>query len=108
MLVVEDTAEGEVRRFILVDALIQLGEVQAGSQNRVFDPNRVLSFYGMVENQLHDYSSKYPEAFKYIPRRAYVYLKKPPILSELYYDVSSSDVGWFADLFAVRPLLGVG
>ncbi|MHA2140217.1 MAG: hypothetical protein ACXADC_06065 [Candidatus Thorarchaeota archaeon] len=108
MLVVEDTAEGEVKRFLLVDALIQLGEVQAGAQKRVFDPNRVLSFYGMVENQLHDYSSKYPEAFKYIPRRAYVYLKRPPILSELYHDVSSSDIGWFSDLFAVRPLLGVG
>jgi hypothetical protein len=108
MLVVEDTAEGEVKRFLLVDALIQLGEVQAGSQSRVFDPNRVLSFYSMVENQLHDYSSKYPEAFKYIPRRAYVYLKRPPILSEIYHDVSSSDTGWFVDLFAVRPLLGVG
>ncbi|MHA2003537.1 MAG: hypothetical protein ACW960_05455 [Candidatus Thorarchaeota archaeon] len=108
MLVVEDTAEGEVKRFLLADALIQLGEVQAGSQSRVFDPNRVLSFYDTVENQLHDYSSKYPEAFKYIPRRAYTYLKRPPILSELYHDVSSSDSGWFVDLFAVRPLLSLG
>ncbi|MFW9883040.1 MAG: hypothetical protein ACFFEX_01520 [Candidatus Thorarchaeota archaeon] len=108
MLVVEDTAEGEVKRFLVVDALIQLGEIQAGSQSRIFDPNRVLSFYDMVENQLLDYSSKYPEAFKYVPRRAYAYLKKPPILSELYHDVSSSELGWFADLFAVRPLLGLG
>jgi hypothetical protein len=108
MLVVEDTTEGEVKRFLVVDALIQLGEIQAGSQSRVFDPNRVLSFYDMVENQLHDYSSKYPEAFKYIPRRAYTYLKRPPILSELYHDVFSSELGWFADLFAVRPILGIG
>ncbi len=108
MLVAENTAEGEVKRFLLVDALIQLGEVQAGSESRIFDPHRAFSFYAMVENQLLDYSSKYPEAFKYIPRRAYVYLTHPPILSEIYHDVSSSNQGWFADLFAVRPLLGIG
>jgi len=108
MLVVEDTTTNEIRRFYILDAMLQLGIVQAGSQSAVFDPGRAISYYGMVEGRLHDYSVKYPEAFGFLPRRAYEYLKKPPLMSELYQDVpATSDSQWFVDAFVVRPLFSI-
>lgn len=108
MLVVEDATTNEIRRFFILDAMLQLGAVQVGSQTMLFDPQRAVEYYGMVEDRLHDYSTKYPEAFGYIPRRAYEYLKKPPMMSKLYQDLHASlDTEWFVDAFMVRPLLSV-
>ncbi|MFX1265041.1 MAG: hypothetical protein ACFFH0_06650 [Promethearchaeota archaeon] len=108
MLVVEDTTTNEIRRFYILDAMLQLGVVQAGTQSAVFDPARAVSYYGMVESRLYDYSLKYPEAFGFLPRRAYEHLKKPPLMSELYQDSSTTtDSEWFVDAFIVRPLFGI-
>ena len=108
MLVVEDTTTNEIRRFYILDAMLQLGIVQAGTQSAVFDPGRAVSYYGMVESRLHEYSVKYPEAFGFLPRRAYEHLKKPPLMSELYQDAPiTTDSEWFVDAFMVRPLFGI-
>jgi hypothetical protein len=109
MLVVEDTKGDEIKQFVVMDASLNLGGIQAGTYLRSFNPIRVLSFYNMVESQLLDFSSRYTEAFRYMPRRAYDYLKIPPILSSLYQgalDVPESN--WLVDFFMARPLVSVG
>ncbi|MBN2228838.1 MAG: hypothetical protein JW779_04520 [Candidatus Thorarchaeota archaeon] len=109
MIVVEDIEANEIRRFMVIDAAIQLGIVRAGTYIRTFDPDRIYSFYNMVENQLYDFASSYPGAFKYLPRRSYDYLKKPRLLDEFSQGASElSQLSWLADLFVVQPLIDLG
>ena len=109
MIVVEDTEANEIHRFVVVDGSIHLGIVRAGKDIRTFDPDRAFSFYAMVENQLHDFASEYPGAFKYLPRRVYDYLKKPKLLGEFYHGAGSSDQSsWIADFLVVKPLISLG
>lgn len=108
MLIVEDTLTNEIRRFFVVDARVGLGSIEVGSQKCDFDPNRMLRFFELVENQLHEFSSRYPESFRYMPRRAYDYLKRPPILEEIYQGFPEySSASWFFDQFFVHPILDV-
>ncbi|MHA2395407.1 MAG: hypothetical protein ACXAC0_01780, partial [Candidatus Thorarchaeota archaeon] len=109
MIVVEDTEANEIHRFVVVDSSIHLGIIRAGTNIRTFDPDRAFSYYSMVESQLHDFSSQYPGAFKYLPRRAYDYLRKPKLLSEFYHDsASSSQTSWITDYLVVKPLISLG
>jgi hypothetical protein len=109
MIVVEDIEVNEIRRFIVVDAFLQLGIVRAGTYISAFDPDRVFSYFNMVENQLHDYAAQYPGAFKYLPRRAYDYLKKPRLLSDFTQEDSEiSHSSWLVDLLVVNPLIELG
>ena len=109
MIVVEDTEANEIHRFIVVDSSIHLGIIRAGTNIRTFDPDRAFSYYSMVESQLHDFSSQYPGAFKYVPRRVYDYLRKPKLLSEFYHDsASSSQTSWITDYLVVKPLISLG
>ncbi|MHA2359283.1 MAG: hypothetical protein ACXAB5_03340 [Candidatus Thorarchaeota archaeon] len=109
MIVVEDIEANEIHRFVVVDTSLQLGIVRAGQDIRTFDPNRVYSYYNMVENQLNDFSSLYPGSFRYIPRRVYDYLRKPRLLSEFYHgSLASSEASWIADYLVVKPLINLG
>ena len=109
MLVVEDIEANEIHRFVVIDASLQLGMVRAGTYIQTFDPDRAFSYYNMVENQLHDFAAQYPGAFKYLPRRAYDYLKKPRLLSEFTQGASElSQSSWLADFLVVKPLIGFG
>jgi len=109
MIVVEDIEASEIHRFVVIDASIQLGIVRAGTYIRTFDPGRAFSYYNMVENQLHDFAVQYPGAFKYLPRRAYDYLKKPQLLSEFTHGASElSQSSWLVDFLVVNPLVGFG
>ncbi|MHA1960950.1 MAG: hypothetical protein ACW99U_12005 [Candidatus Thorarchaeota archaeon] len=109
MLVVEDTEASELKRFVVIDASASLGLVQVGSSIRTFDPPRILSYYGMLESRLHDLSTRYSTAFKFLPRKAYEYLKRPPVIGSLYQNVlDSSNNSWLADFFIVHPLVSVG
>ncbi|MFW9843921.1 MAG: hypothetical protein ACFFEV_05045 [Candidatus Thorarchaeota archaeon] len=109
MIVVEDIEASEIHRFVVIDASIQLGIVRAGTYIRTFDPGRAFSYYNMVENQLHDFAAQYPGAFKYLPRRAYDYLKKPQILSEFTQGASDlSQSSWLVDFLMINPLIGFG
>jgi hypothetical protein len=109
MIVVEDTEANEIHRFMVVDSSIHLGIIRAGTDIRTFDPDRAFSYYSMVESQLHDFSSQYPGAFKYLPRRVYDYLSKPKLLSEFYHNSSSpSQTSWIADYLVVKPLISLG
>lgn len=109
MLVVEDTEASELKRFVVIDASVSLGLVQIGSLIRTFDPPRVLSYFGMLESRLHDFSTKYSAAFKFLPRKAYEYLKQPPVIGSLYQNVlDASSNSWLADFFLVHPLVSVG
>ena len=61
----------------------------------------------MVENQLHDFAADYPGAFRYLPRRAYDYLKKPRFLNEFSQGSSEqSQSSWLSDSFMITPLIG--
>jgi hypothetical protein len=109
MIVVEDIEANEIHRFVVVDSSIHLGIVRAGTDIRTFDPDRAFSFYDMVESQLHDFSSQYPGAFKYLPRRVYDYLRKPKLLSEFSQSSgSSTQTNWVADFLLVKPLISLG
>ena len=109
MIVVEDTEANEIHRFVVVDSSIHLGIIRAGTDIQTFDPERALSYYSMVESQLHDFSSQYPGAFKYLPRRVYDYLRKPKLLNEFCHgSASSSQTSWIADYLVVKPLIGLG
>ncbi|MHA1963037.1 MAG: hypothetical protein ACW97G_00505 [Candidatus Thorarchaeota archaeon] len=109
MIVVEDTEANEIHRFVVVDSSIHLGIIRAGTDIRTFDPDRAFSYYSMVESQLHDFSSQYPGAFKYLPRRVYDYLRKPKLLSEFCHgSVSASQSSWIADYLVVKPLISLG
>lgn len=109
MIVVEDTEANEIHRFVVVDSSIHLGIVRAGTNIRTFDPDRAFSYYNMVESQLHDFSSQYPGAFKYLPRRVYDYLRKPKLLSEFYHGSASSLLtSWITDYLVVKPLISLG
>jgi hypothetical protein len=109
MIVVEDTEASEIHRFVVVDSSIHLGIVRAGTNIRTFDPDRAFSYYNIVESQLHDFSSQYPGAFKYLPRRVYDYLRKPKLLSDFYHgSASSAQTSWIVDFFVVKPLIGLG
>jgi hypothetical protein len=105
MIVTENRESNEVTRFFVLDAFAKLGIVQAGSEIRSFDPTRLLRYYALVENQLFDYSSRYPDSFQYLPRRAYSYLSKPPLLGDVFESLSTLDSSsWFADQFLILPL----
>ncbi len=109
MIVVEDIEANEIHRFVVVDTSLQLGIVRAGQDIRTFDPDRAFSYYTMVENQLNDFASQYPGAFRYLPRRAYDYLRKPRLLSEFYHgSTGSSESSWIADYLVVKPLINLG
>ncbi|MHA1930392.1 MAG: hypothetical protein ACTSV2_17610, partial [Candidatus Thorarchaeota archaeon] len=109
MLVVEDIEANEIHHFMIIDASLQLGIVRAGTYIQTFDPDRVFSYYNMVENQLHDFANEYSGAFKFLPRRAYDYLKKPRLLSEFTQGASElSQSSWLADFLVVNPLIGFG
>jgi hypothetical protein len=109
MIVVEDIEANEIHRFVVVDASLQLGIIRGGQDIRTFDPDRAFSFYSMVENQLNDFASLYPGAFRYLPRRAYDYLRKPRLLSEFYHGSTvSSESSWMADYLVVKPLINLG
>jgi hypothetical protein len=109
MIVVEDIEVNEIRRFLVVDALLQLGIVRAGTHISTFDPDRAFSYFNMVENQLHDFAAQYPGAFKYLPRRAYDYLKKPRLLNDFTQEASEiSQSSWLVDLLVVKPLIDLG
>jgi len=109
MIIVEDIEANEIHRFVVIDASLQLGIVRAGKLIQTFDPDRVFSYYNMVENQLHDFAAHYPGAFQYLPRRAYDYLKKPQLLSEFTQEASDlSQSSWLADFLVVSPLVGFG
>ncbi len=109
VIVVEDIEANEIHRFFIFDANMQLGIVRAGKYIHTFDPDRVYSFYNTVENQLHDFVGNYPGAFKYFPRRAYDYLKKPRFLHEFSQGSSElSESSWLADSFLIIPLIGFG
>ncbi len=109
MIVVEDIDANEIHRFLVVDSSIRLGIVRAGASLRTFDPDRALAYHSMVENQIHDFSTKYSGAFKFIPRRAYDYLKEPELLSDLHSGVTDvSCSSWLADLFVAAPLVHLG
>ena len=106
MIVVEDIEANEIHRFVVVDSSIHLGIIRAGTDIRTFDPDRAFAFYNLVENQLHDFSSQYPGAFKYLPRRAYEYLKRPKLLSEFYHGPgSSSQPSWLVDYLIIKPII---
>ena len=109
MIVVEDIENKEIKPLFMVDSFVQLGSVRAGVEARSFDPSRLLSYYGRVEGQLYDLASTYPGAFRYLPRRAYAYLKRPPILTEIHSSgLDPSNASWFVDLFFSRPLIAIG
>jgi len=109
MLVVENIEANEIHHFMVIDASLQLGIVRAGTYIQTFDPDRVFSYYNMVENQLHDFAAQYSGAFKFLPRRAYDYLKKPRLLSEFTQGASElSQSSWLADFLVVNPLIGFG
>jgi hypothetical protein len=109
MIVVEDIEANEIGRFIVVDASLQLGIVRAGTYIRTFDPDRAYSFYSRVENQLHDFAASYPGAFKYLPRRAYDYLKRPRLLNDLTQGASElSQSSWLVDFMIAKPLIDLG
>ncbi len=109
MIVVEDIEANEIRRFFVVDASLQLGIVRAGTYIRTFDPDRAFSYYTMVENQLHDFAASYSGAFRYVPRRAYEYLKKPRFLTDFSQDASElSKSSWLVDLLVANPLIDLG
>ncbi len=108
MIVAEDQETGEIRQFMVIDANVRLGVVQAGTHIRTFDPKRLLNYYTLVENQLNDYAARYPNSFKFLPRRAYSYLMQPDILGEL--SDSPLDTGgdnWFSDLFMIYSLADI-
>ncbi|MBD3406404.1 MAG: hypothetical protein GF411_09860 [Candidatus Lokiarchaeota archaeon] len=108
MIVVEDNEVGEIRRFLVADAHIELGYVKIGKEKREFTPKRMFSYFKLVENQLFDFANKYPTAFRYTPRKAYGYLTRPPILSELYKNVMKREEhNWLIDLFFINPLLKI-
>ncbi|NWF96722.1 MAG: hypothetical protein HXY34_11330 [Candidatus Thorarchaeota archaeon] len=108
LLVVEDSEANEIHRFFVLDGTLQLGVVQVGSQNTTFDPARALSYYRTVESQLFTLVSKYPSAYKYVPRKTYDYLARPRLLSDLYAGMQEADTSWLVDQFLVRPLSNVG
>ena len=83
MLVAEDSETGEIRRFVVVDASISLGEINIGDQTQSFGPEKLLAYIDRIQNRLYDYVTQYSTAFNYIPRRTYQYLKKPPMASLL-------------------------
>ena len=106
MIVVEDIEANEIHRFFVVDSSVRLGIVRAGTSIRTFDPDRAFLYNMMLENQLHDFAGKYSGAFKYLPRRAYDYLKKSEILSEFYSGASeTSRSSWLADLMLAAPMI---
>lgn len=109
MIVVEDIEANEIHRFVVVDASLQLGIVRVGKDIRTFDPDRAFSFFSMVENQLNDFASLYPGAFRYLPRRAYDYLRKPRLLSEFYHSSTASlESTWIVDYLVTKPLIKLG
>jgi hypothetical protein len=109
MIIVEDIEANEIRRFFVVDASLQLGIVRAGTYISKFDPDRAFSFFNMVENQLHDFAVQYPGSFKFLPRRAYDYLKRPRLLGDFTQSASElSQSSWLIDQLVVTPLIELG
>ncbi len=105
MIVVEDRGTNEVIRFLVMDAFTKLGVVQFGTDIQTFDSQRMLRYYALVENQLFDFASRYPDSFRYLPRRAYAYLSKPPLLGDITDSlVATGETNWFSDQFMVHPL----
>ncbi|MFW9908089.1 MAG: hypothetical protein ACFFEF_05900 [Candidatus Thorarchaeota archaeon] len=108
MLVVEDRETNELKQLLLVDASVKLGIIQLGASIRSFDPERLLRFYDLVGSQVYDLASQYATSFRYLPRRAYSYLSRPPLLADIYdSNPSSVDGSWIADMFVAHPLTEV-
>ena len=100
MIVVEDRTTNEVIRFLVIDAYTKLGVVQYGTDIQTFDSQRMLRYYALVENQLFDFASRYSDSFRYLPRRAYSYLSKPPLLGEISDSLmAKGETNWFSDQF---------
>ncbi|TFG33967.1 VWA domain-containing protein [Candidatus Thorarchaeota archaeon] len=109
MIVIEDIEASEIHQFFVFDSYMQLGIVRAGKYIQTFDPERVFSYYNMVENQLYDFTTEYPGAFQFLPRRAYDYLKRPRFLNEFSQGASElSQSSWSIDSFMINPLIGFG
>jgi len=108
MLVVEDTEANEVVRFLVLDAAVQLGEIRVGDRTLSFDPSRVLGYFRTVEDRLSTLANKHPESFRYVPRRAYSYLMRPPILADLCEGVRDGWIpSWLVDQFMLRPITSI-
>ncbi len=109
MLVVEDLKTREIYRFLVVDGCMQLGVVSLNSHEKTFDPDRALAYVSRVEGQLLSLVANYKHSYRYLPRRAYAHLKKPPFLARLCGGPAGArDTEWFVDQFSVKPLLSVG
>ena len=105
MIVTEERETNEVIRFLVIDAYAKLGKVQYGSDVQEFDPQRLLRYYSNVENQLFNFASRYPDSFQFLPRRAYAYLSKPPLLGDISSSLSiNGEMKWIVDQFVIHPL----
>ncbi len=109
MLVVEDVKTREIYRFLVVDGCMQLGLISLNSHEKIFDPDRALGYVSRVEGQLLSLVASYKHSYRYIPRKAYAHLKKPPFLARLSGGPAGArDTEWFVDQFSVKPLLSIG
>jgi hypothetical protein len=108
MIVVEDRDKGEIIRFFLVDAHVNLGCIQAGKLEQEFGPDRLLRYYNHLENRIYEYAARYPESFSYLPRRAYRYLMEPDIFKTIRIDTMGQiQYSWLADQFVGTALSSV-
>ncbi len=109
MLVVENTEAQEIKKFYVLDAMLQLGEVQIGQNMRTFSPTRATAYFTNLENHLYALVSRYLDAFLYVPRRTYSHLAPPPILNDIYASVQNGTTPcWLVDQFLLHPLASIG
>ncbi len=109
MLVVENTEVPEIKKFFVLDAMLQLGEVQRGTNIDLFDPSRAYAYFTRLENHLYSLVSRYTDAFLYVPRRTYSHLTAPPILSDIYASVQKETTTcWLVDQFLSHPIANIG
>ncbi|TFG14775.1 hypothetical protein EU537_02215 [Candidatus Thorarchaeota archaeon] len=108
MIVVEDRDNGEIIRFFLVDANVNLGCIKAGNLEQEFGPERLLRYYNHLEDRIYEYAARYPDSFAYLPRQAYRYLMQP----KAFKTISTGSMGetdhiWLADQFVGTALSSV-
>jgi hypothetical protein len=109
MLVVEDIKTREIYRFLVVDGCMQIGVVTLNSHEKTFDAERALGYVSRVKGQLLSLVSSYKHSYRYVLRRAYDHLKKPPFLASLSGGpAGAQETEWLVDQFAVKPLLSIG
>lgn len=105
MIVVENRDNGEITRFFIVDANVNLGCVQSGKLKQEFGPDRLLNYYNQLENRIYEYSARYPDSFAYLPRRSYRYLMQPEIFKTINTDSQGRiQHSWLADQFVGTAL----